>query len=445
MNLWSVTALGIGAMVGAGIFAVLGQAAVIAGDGTYIAFALGGAVAALSGYSYAKLAVRYPDAGGVSAYFDRAFGTARLSGSLSLIYMFTIASTVALVAKAFGAYAAPLVFGESSKLWVDVFASSIVVLLTLLNVRGSGLVGRAEVVLVAIKLVILTGLMIAGALSLSSAPSIARPPVGVMGVVGSVGLTFLAYAGYDNTANAASSVADAHKTIPRAMILAIGAVILLYVGLSLVVLASVPAAQLALHSDTAVAEAARPILGRAGYIVVSVGALLATASGINAWIFNGMNISRSLAQAGQLPRLFTQVVWRNGTRGVLLSVAAILFVLNVFDLSALTRIASAGFLITYLGVQIAHWRLLKETGASRLLVAAGFISLAAVLSCFLWTTASVQPWSIGLMGVLVGASWLGEIALRPKSSPRSSLRIEKHPGESVVPADAKRSAYSDHT
>jgi len=424
MNLWSVTALGIGAMVGAGIFAVLGQAAVIAGRDTYLAFMLGGGVAALSGYSYAKLAVRYPDAGGVSEYFDRAFGAARLSGCLSLIYMFTIAVTVALVAKAFGAYAAPLVFGDSHRLWVNIFASAIVVLLTLLNVQGSGLVGRAEVVLVGIKLVILTGLMIAGALSLEHAAPIAQQPVGPIGVVGAVGLTFLAYAGYDNTANAASSVANAHKTIPRAMSLAIGAVILLYVGLSLVVLASVPAAQLALHSDTAVAEAARPILGQAGYVVVSVGALLATASGINAWIFNGMNISLSLSNAGQLPHLFTQVVWRNGTRGVLVSVAAILLVLNAFDLGALTRLASAGFLITYLGVQVAHWRLLRETKASKVLVAAGFVALATVLGCFLWTTAAAQPWSMALMAALIIVSWIVETALMPKAA--ALTRLDRH-------------------
>ena len=162
MNLWSVTALGIGAMVGAGVFAVMGQAALVAGSLTYVAFILGGVIAALSGYSYAILAVHFPEKGGVSAYFDRAFGTARLSGTLSLVYMFTIAVTVALVAKAFGGYAAPLFFGHTSRLWVDIFASGIVILSTLLNMRGSGLVGRAEIALVAIKLVILTALMILG-------------------------------------------------------------------------------------------------------------------------------------------------------------------------------------------------------------------------------------------------------------------------------------------
>jgi amino acid transporter len=102
MNLWSVTALGIGAMVGAGIFALLGVIALVAGDQTYLSFLLGGGVALLSGYSYAKLAMRYPDAGGISTFFDKAFGAGTLSGTLSLIFALTIAATIALVAKAFG-------------------------------------------------------------------------------------------------------------------------------------------------------------------------------------------------------------------------------------------------------------------------------------------------------------------------------------------------------
>jgi amino acid transporter len=160
MNIWSVTAMGIGAMVGAGIFALLGVVALVAGDDTYLAFLLGGGVAVLSGYSYAKLSARYPDAGGLAAYFDEAFGKGKLSGTLSLIYLLTIAVTISLVAKAFGAYAAPLLLRYPSTIWINVFASAIIVLLLILNIAKSNLVGKAEVLLVAIKLIILALLII---------------------------------------------------------------------------------------------------------------------------------------------------------------------------------------------------------------------------------------------------------------------------------------------
>jgi amino acid transporter len=314
MNLWSVTAMGIGAMVGAGIFALLGEAALIGGSDTYIAFLLSGFVAILSGYSYAKLGIRYPELGGVSAYFDHAFGVSRLSGTLSFIYLITMAATIALVAKAFGAYAAPLIFSGSSRLWGDVFASALVIVLTVMNVMGSGLVGKAEIVLVGIKLAILAALMIAGVIGLQSHAAVAHFHPGVMGIAGCAGLTFLAYAGYSVIADASGSVPRPTRTIPFAIYLAIGAVIVLYVGLAVIVIASVSTADLLNNSETAVAQAARPVLGQAGYIIVSIAALLATASGVNAWLFSVMKMALALAKAGQLPAIFRQPVARRRRR-----------------------------------------------------------------------------------------------------------------------------------
>jgi len=109
LNVWSVAALGIGSMVGAGIFALLGQAALVAGGQTYLAFLIGGVVALLSGYSYAKLAARYPEGSGISAYFDAAFGVGRVSGTLTLLYLVTLAVTIAMVGSTFGAVNFPQV------------------------------------------------------------------------------------------------------------------------------------------------------------------------------------------------------------------------------------------------------------------------------------------------------------------------------------------------
>ena len=425
MNLWSVTALGIGAMVGAGIFALLGQAALIAGNGTYIAFLLGGVVALLSGYSYAKLAAHYPDAGGLTAYFDEAFSARRLSGTLSLIYLFTLAATVALVAKAFGAYASALFLGDSSRLWIDVFASGVTVLLVLLNIVGSGLVGKAEIVLVAIKLMVLTVLMLAGSVVMIGKPPPAENlPGHFVAIVSCVGLTFLAYAGYGMMANAAGSVANPTRTIPRAIFLAIGVVIVLYVGLAVIVLGSVPSAELARHADTAVAQAARPILGHLGFIIVSLGALLATASAINATLFSAMQIALALAQDGHLPRMFGQRMWGKGTRGLLLGVAGVLLLMNAFNLNALAHIASATFLIVYLAVHVAHWRLIDKTKGSRLAVAAGFLSMAVVLAFFLWSTAISQPLSIGLIVLFIAGSWIIEFLL---ARPGVAVRLPARP------------------
>lgn len=96
LSLWSVIALGIGSMVGAGIFALMGQATLMAGKNVYWSFILGGVAALLSGYTYAKLGSRYPGSGGIMDYFNEAFSHKTLSGALTLIYLGTLVITVAL-------------------------------------------------------------------------------------------------------------------------------------------------------------------------------------------------------------------------------------------------------------------------------------------------------------------------------------------------------------
>jgi|WetSurMetagenome_2_1015567.scaffolds.fasta_scaffold10857_4 amino acid transporter len=417
LNVWSVAAMGIGSMVGAGIFALLGQAAMVAGRHTYIAFLLGGVVALLSGYSYAKLAIRYPTSGGITDYFNAAFGTGPLSGTLSLMYLLTLMVTIALVAKSFGAYARHLlVGGEASVAWSSIFASGIVILLTLVNAIGSGAVGKAEIILVAIKLSILAILMVSGAAVLDFTQVQEHFHPGWLGIIGSVGLVFFAYAGYGMMANAAGEVAAPEKTIPRAIFLAIGVVIVLYCSLSIIVLAALPPELLLKHPETAVAQAARPVLGQVGFVFVSIAALVATSSAINATVFSAMRVSSALADARQLPGAFNQLVWGRGTTGLFAMVVVILLMMNFIDFASIANIASSTFLACYLGVHIAHWRLLGETKGSPLLVFIGFISMASVLAVFLWNI-SGQLISLAVIGLVVAGSALVELIMQRQRQP----------------------------
>ncbi len=406
MNVWSVAALGIGSMVGAGIFALLGQAALVAGAETYLAFCIGGVIALLSGYSFASLATRYPKAGGITEYFDEGFGIGPLAGTLSLIYLLTLIGSVAMVAKAFGAYAAPLCFGASHLLIVDGFASASVVAFFLLNLSRSRLVGRAELLLVAFKLLVLAALVIAGASAVSDHGGAGHMRPSLSGLIASVGLTFFAYAGYGVMTNAAESVAAPRRTIPAAIYLGIGVVIVLYVSLAIVVLHGVAPAELAANADTVVAQAARPLLGNAGFIAVSLAALAATASSINATIFSAMRVAKSLGEAGQLPPAFARTVWRSATPGDLLGVALILVMTNFMNLNGLANLSGVIFLVVYLAVHLANWRLVAQTGASRLVIALGILSMGVVLIAFLGSIARSQPWLLGLAALFIGGSAL---------------------------------------
>jgi hypothetical protein len=188
---------------------------------------------------------------------------------------------------------------------------------------------------------------------------------------------------------------------------------------------------------------AEPVLGHAGYIIVSVGALLATASAINAYVFAAMKIAVALAQAGQLPTMFDQRVWREGTRGLLLGIGGVLLAINIFNLDALAHIASATFLIVYLAVHVAHWRLIDKTEGYRLPVAIGFLSMAAVLACFLWTTAIAQPWSVGLIVVFLAGSWAIEVLLarlNVASGSQSDVKAASAKADAAGPEETKSAA-----
>jgi amino acid transporter len=232
---------------------------------------------------------------------------------------------------------------------------------------------------------------------------------GLFRLLASVGLTFFAYSGYGLMTNAAESVTNPARTIPQAIYLAIAAVIVLYVALAIVVLASITPAMLAADADTAVAQAARPVLGHAGFIAVSVAAFAATASSINATLFSAMRIARSLADSGHLPPVFARTVWRSGTPGDLFGIGAILVMTNLMNLNAIANLAGVIFLIIYLAVHLANWRLAAQTDASRLVVGLGALAMGVVLVAFLQDIAQSQPWLLGLIALFLCGSALTQL------------------------------------
>jgi amino acid transporter len=409
MNVWSVSALGIGAMVGAGIFALLGQAVLVAHSSVWISFVVGGVIAAFSGYSIARLSARYPSNSGLEAYFNAAFPSRSVSAAFSLLYLITSAVSAALIAKSFGSYAAHLAFGnDASTLAINAFGTLIILVLLVLNTIGSGAVGRAELVLVIVKLSALGILLVAGASSFQGARMLAAPHVGFAEIIASVGLTYFAYSGYSVMANAAGSVAKPKVEIPLAIYGSIAFVAVLYVAISFVVLGNVGEADLVKYADTAVAQAAKPVLGNAGYVMVSIAALLATASAINASLFSSLEMAYGLGKDHELPSAFTKSVRGEITNGVLMAVGGILLMLNFLDLGMIAHIASAGFLISYLAVFFAHWRLAEETASPRVVIGIGFVLMAGVFVSFETSVYQTQPLALVLTVLTIGGAYVIE-------------------------------------
>ncbi|EFJ1095781.1 amino acid permease [Escherichia coli] len=414
LGLWNVVSIGIGAMVGAGIFALLGQAALLMEASTWVAFAFGGIVAMFSGYAYARLGASYPSNGGIIDFFRRGLGNGVFSLALSLLYLLTLAVSIAMVARAFGAYAVQFLHeGSQEEHLILLYALGIIAVMTLFNSLSNHAVmtlfnslsnhavGRLEVILVGIKMMILLLLIIAGVWSLQPAHISVSAPPSSGAFFSCIGITFLAYAGFGMMANAADKVKDPQVIMPRAFLVAIGVTTLLYISLALVLLSDVSALELEKYADTAVAQAASPLLGHVGYVIVVIGALLATASAINANLFAVFNIMDNMGSERELPKLMNKPLWRQSTWGNIIVVVLIMLMTAALNLGSLASVASATFLICYLAVFVVAIRLRHDIHASLPILIVGTLVMLLVIVGFiysLWSQGSrALIWIIGAL------------------------------------------------
>jgi amino acid transporter len=374
MTVTSAAALGVGSMIGAGIFALMGEAGTIAGSAVYLSFIAAGVIALVSGYSMARLGARYPAAGGIVEYLAQAWGVGLISGALSILLYISALVALALVAKTFGSYALVLLPVADGERWINGLADLIVIGFVLVNLEGARSVARLEKFVVSLKLLILVGFAVAGLhLADPGLLSPARYPAPTQ-VLYSLAITFFAFEGFRVITNAAEDMPDPARTLPRAMLLAIGGVLVVYVAVALAVFGSLDAQQVTEAKDYAMAEAARPVFGAAGFSIVAIAALVSTASSINANLYAVTNVIYQLAKEGELPSAFGRPFGKS-REGLVISAALIILLGHALDLSEIAAVGSITILIVHLMVHVGHLKLRRETGAS-----SGLIGLAILLT-----------------------------------------------------------------
>src|SRR5918994_658193 len=255
--------LGIGAMVGAGIFALLGEAGAVAGSAVWISFLLAGIVSALLGYTVVKMGVRFPSSGGLIAYLIEGFGNGRLVGIASWLgYFAAIVIVCSMVAVSFGSYATSLFIGEDAAGgWDNLFTTLVVVAMAGINIVGSKIVDRAQSLIVVLLLAVFAVFIVVtladinlDLLAFSGYPSVSD-------IIASVALTFFAYLGFSVITFTVGDLRDPTRELPRAMYLALAVTTLTYVLISIGVFGTLTVEEVTRYGETAIAEAARPALG----------------------------------------------------------------------------------------------------------------------------------------------------------------------------------------
>jgi amino acid transporter len=418
--------LGVGAMVGAGIFALLGQAGAIAGAAVWISFLIAGLISMALGYAFVKLGVRYPSSGGLITYLIQGFGNGRLVGVASWLgYVTAIVVVGAMVAVSFGDYAARMFVGSGVESgWTKVFASLITVAAALLVVVGVHWVDRAQSAIVLGLLVVFAVFIVATVTHLDSNLLAPSGYPSARSITASVALTFFAYLGFAVISFAAGDIARPERNLPRAMYSALGITMLLYVVISICVFGTLTVAEVVHYGPTAIAEAARPTLGEAGFVAMGIAALLATSSSVLATFYASTGLTGTLAEAGQFPPLFgsTSRIGRHG--GLIVTTVLTLLFVNVFDLGALASIGSAVSLAVFVLVGVAGLRLRHEIGAQAWVIIAAIAVSAVALGFFVVDTFHHDRRAFWAMFAIVVLGFVTDLVWkRVRDRPSSTARL----------------------
>lgn len=368
LGLLEITMIGVGAMIGAGIFVLTGIAAGHAGPGLILAFALNGLIAAIIGAAYAELGSCFPEAGGgylwVKQGMSDVFGF--LSGWMS---WFAHAVACSLYALGFGSFAAALLtmgFGELpiSHHWLAVAIGVLVALLfTFINFRGSSETGLVGNVVTSIKVFILLVLAGFGLVKIFGNPVPLEPytpflPEGLLGVFVAMGLTFIAFEGYEIIAQSGEEVKDPGRNIPRAVFLSIVVAVTIYLLIAFVVLGSLrpPAGQVIYQylgslGELGMAEAAGQLMPY-GKVILLLAGLASTMSALNATIYSSSRVSFAMGRDGNLPVVFGRIhpLTRTPYYAVFISGALIITMAVTLPIEDVAASADIMFLLLFMMV-----------------------------------------------------------------------------------------------
>ncbi|WOE71053.1 APC family permease [Hydrogenimonas thermophila] len=364
---WSAIFLGIGSMVGAGIFIVIGEAGAIAGKLVIFSFLIAGIIALLCGYSLAKLAITYPSRGGIIEYLVQSYKEGYFSGSLGVLFYFAQLVALAAVSKSFGTYAATYISSEESLFWTNLFALGILGFFVLINLIGASMVAKSESLIVLIKVSVLIIFTVAALVYIDPSKLLSSHTTSSINIFYTLGLTFFAYQGFSVITNSIEDMENPKKVMLFSMITAIIIVTILYIAITIAVFGNLTLNEIIKSQDFALAEAAKPAFGTLGFKIIAATALFATASAINATLYSVTQISYVLAKNGELPKIYEHNIFHN-SEGLIISALLIVPMILFLNLGTIASIAAVTVLLIQGLTHAGHLLKLKETGANPVIV-----------------------------------------------------------------------------
>lgn len=415
LSLFGAVSLGTGVMIGAGIFALTGQVAGLAGDLFPVAFLVAAVVVTFSAYSYVKLSNAFPSSGGVAMFLREAYGPGMATGVFSMFMYVSMVISESLVARTFGSYTLQIVNLTPGSFWVPALGVGLIAIAFMVNIAGNRAIQASAGVMAAVKVgglavFAIVGLWFVSAVNFTNG-SPSSESITSVGFLAAVGLAILAYKGFTTITNSGGEIIDPHRNTGRAIIISIAICAALYIALAVTVAGNLNLSEIIASQDFALAEAARPALGDAGVWFTVALAVIATASGVIASVFAASRMLAMLTRMKEVPHRHFGMPGTVRTHTMVYTVTFAMVLTILFDLR---RIAALGA-IFYLIMDIAiHWGILRHL-RSRIDVRPAIVATAialdgVVLAAFLWVKGSRDPLiifvSVGAIALIVAGERL---------------------------------------
>ena len=379
LNLVEVISMAVGTMIGASIFSIFGLGAKVAGQDLPVAFLLSGVYALVVAYSYSILGSKIISNAGPIGFILKGLGDNIITGALSFLLWISYVVSISLLAKGFTGYFLPLLNLNVTYINFAAVESVLILFFIGLNFFGSKAVGKSELFIVIIKLTILFVFIIGGLWTIQG--NNIKPVFDnqhTSGLINASIIFFLSYIGFGLITNASENLKNPKRNVPIAIISSIIIVLIVYVLISVVTLGNLSLSQVVEAQENALAIAAKPFLGKFGFLLVSIGALFSISSALNASIFGGANIAYSLAKDGELPEFFERKTWFKSTEGLYITAGLGLLFSLLFNLGDIATITSSVFTIVYIFVVVSHIKLRKSHGGKLVVLLINLSILSAV-------------------------------------------------------------------
>ncbi|NNC72823.1 MAG: APC family permease [Sphingomonadaceae bacterium] len=408
LTLAGTVAMGTGVMIGAGIFALTGQIAELAGPYFPLAFLLAAIISAFSAYTYIKMSNRYPSAGGIAMILKKAYGETTVTGAAALLMAFSMIINESLVARTFGTYTLQLFDVEPGSIFIPILAVGLIIAAFLVNIAGNKVIGSVSKITAVIKIggILIFALVALWAAGFSFQPAATEgdPTGSATGFLAAVALGILAYKGFTTITNSGGEVQDPNKNVGRAIMISLAICLVVYMFVAFAVGSTLTVSEIVAARDYSLAEAARPAIGQYGlWFTVGI-AIVATASGVLASIFAVSRMLAMLTDMKLIPHSHFGMPGGIQKHTLVYTVVAAGLLAAFFDLS---RIAALGAIFYLIMDVIIHWGVYRHLRDD--VEAKGWVLLSAltldliVLGAFLAMKAQSDQMiiAIGLGGIVI--------------------------------------------